>query len=54
MILVIKIIVKVITIIIIIIIIIMIMITCLSILVKTSFRVGKKDAIFQLQLLFLF
>ena len=51
MILVIKIIVKVITIIIIIII---IMITCLSILVKTSFRVGKKDAIFQLQLLFLF
>ena len=52
MILVIKIIVKVITIIIIIIIIIMI--TCLSILVKTSFRVGKKDAIFQLQLLFLF
>ena len=52
MILVIKIIEKVITIIVIIIIIIMI--TCLSILVKTSFRVGKKDAIFQLQLLFLF
>ena len=53
MLLVIKIIVKEITIIIIIIIII-IMITCLFILVKTSFRVGKKDAIFQLQLLFLF
>ena len=51
MLLVIKIIVKEITIIIIIII---IMITCLFILVKTSFRVGKKDAIFQLQLLFLF
>ena len=50
MLLVIKIIVKEITIIIIII----IMITCLFILVKTSFRVGKKDAIFQLQLLFLF